>query len=398
MKSILFICLFITSSVFSQTITLKKVIDYDLDSEIESLNMVSKSSSWKNVYSNDFKIPKDLTDYELVHEIIDYDQVVYQSCNGEIWDKSRINSYINRWGLDTASCSPRFINSFVNGVIGKFNGIDSYILDENNNFDLTDDEIYNVTDSINQVHKIVFERFINNKIALDTVTIKVLSSKFDKKGDLKGLKYKYCEYRTGDLHINGERVKINLYPGRWYLYHKESKLDINGLQNIPNNHFFQIDNKYYRVSSIDKKGYKVSFEKYQGNDKPTSCQVDFPAPDFRLNDTLSLSDLKGKYIYLYIWNIDCSACEYGLPKYFKKYSDSKYKNIEFILVSVDQPEASIEFLAKHGIKWTNLKTLGNSMIYNDYGVSHFPTDYLIDPNGIIMKAGQCIYELDKIVD
>ena len=398
MRSILLIILFITSSVFSQTITLKKVIDHDLDSEIESLNVVSESSRWRNVYSNDFKIPKELKEYELVHEIIDYDQVVYQSCNGEIWDKRRINSFINRWGLDTATCSPRFINSFVNGVIGKFNGKDSYILDENNNFDLTDDVIYNVTDSINQVHKIVFERYINDKIALDTVTIKVLSSNFDKNGKLKGLKYKYCEYRVGDFLLNNEMINFKLYPGRYYLYHKESKLKINDRQDILDNYYFQIDDDYYRISNINKKGYTIQIDKYQGNNKPHSNQINYPAPDFKLNDTLNLSDLKGKYVYLYIWNIDCGACEYGLPKYYEKYSDSKYKNIEFILISVARPNASIEFLAKHGIKWTNIKTLGNSQIYNDYGVSHFPTDYLIDPNGIIIKDGQCIYELDKIIE
>lgn len=397
MKNILLISVFITNSVLSQTVSLEKVIDYNLDSEIESLVKVSESSSWRNVYPNALNIPKGFEKYELIHEIIDYDQVVYQSCNGEIWDRNRLTSMINRWGLDTVNCTPNFINSFINGIVGEYKGKLSYILDENNNLDFSDDKIFTIREELNNTHCIIFERYINSEIILDTVAIMVLSPKLNRNKEIEGLNYKYCEYRNGYVIIGDEKLNIALFPGPWYLYHKESRLVIDDQQEILNNYYFQASNNYYRISGIDKKGYELQLEKHPSKHKPNSCQIGFPAPDFKINDTLNLSDLKGKYVFLYFWNIDCGACEYGLPKYYKKYSDSKYSEIEIVLVSIAKPKESTEFLANHDIKWRNVQTVGNSEIYNNFGLIHFPTEYIIDPEGVIISNGNIVKIIEEII-
>ena len=393
MKYLLFISLLITSSAFCQTINLKKVIDANIDSDIESLNTVSQSSSWKNVYPSDFKIPKGFKNYELIHQIIDYDQVAYQSCNGAVWDKNRIKGFINRWGLDTTGCSPLFINSFIHGVIGKYNGQESYIIDENNNLDLTDEEIITISDSINQTHKIVFERFISNKTVLDTVTINVLTPKLDKNGALKGLNFKYCEYRVGNFIIDNEMVEIKLYPGRWYLYHKEPKIAISspeGNQALSVNQYFKHKDSYYQILNIDKKGYTFTIKEHSTEETPNSNQVGYFVPDFKISDSLQLSDLKGSYVYLYFWNIDCGACEFGLPTKYKKLNQEKYKDLEVVLISVAKPTATEKFLDENNISWTNVKTVGNSQIFNDFDVKRYPSQYLIDDAGIIIEKGSFI--------
>lgn len=401
MKNILLISLFIANSLCSQTISLEKIVDYNIDNGTESLNYVSESSSWKKVYPGSFVYPNNFSNPILVHEIIDYDQVVYQSCNGEIWDKNRIVGYINRWGIDTIGCSRKIINSFINGVIGEYNNVASYIIDENNNFDFSDDKIVPITDSISQPHNVIFERFIENKTSLDTVAIKIISPKKDKDENLKGLNFKYCEYRSGKIYLDNDSIELTLFPGRWYLYHAEPKIVVHCKndeeQEVSLNQYFQTNRSYYKIAQIDKKGYKLTLNKHFGNDIPFSNQIGYRAPDFKISDSLSLSNLKGKNIFLYFWNIDCGACEYDLPRKYKTITEKKYKNLETILISVADSTRSEKLLRDNKISWLNVKTVGNSPVFNDYGIMGYPNQYLINPNGIILTKGFFI-NIDEYIE
>jgi peroxiredoxin len=396
MKKILLISLLISNSLFSQTLKLEKAINCNYNNNKESLDKVDENSSWRNVYPSEFQFPKDFKDPQLIHDIIDYDQVVYQSCNSKIWNNKRLQHFINRWGLDTLDCSPNTINSFINGAIGSINGQRFYILDENNNFNLRDEKIYPVSDSIYRKHSITFERFIKGKITLDTLEIQVLSSKRNKQNI--GLYFKYCEYRKTQHLFGDHKVHINLYPGDWYLYHKEPKIYVEGdkgnEQSISNNQYFKVNNSYYKISDIGKKGYSLHINQYTGKNKPTSNQIGFYSPNIQISDSLSLYDLKGKYVYLKFWNIDCGFCENNLPRDFKKYNTDKYKDMFVLLVSVDKPKASNKFLEKNNITWTNIETFGNSNIFNNFGVEHYPMEYLINPNGLIVEKSGC-FRVDK---
>lgn len=105
----------------------------------------------------------------------------------------------------------------------------------------------------------------------------------------------------------------------------------------------------------------------------------------------SLTDLKGKYVYLDIWATWCAPCKAEIP--FLKKLEKEYagKNIEFVSISVDKPEAYET--------WKNMvaaEQLGGVQLYADnnfesqfildYGINAIPRFILIDPAGNIVDA------------
>lgn len=105
----------------------------------------------------------------------------------------------------------------------------------------------------------------------------------------------------------------------------------------------------------------------------------------------SLSDLKGKYVYIDVWATWCAPCKQETP--FLKELEEKYrgKNIEFVSISVDQ-------IQNHD-KWVQMvkeKELKGVQLYADnafdsdfikkYKINSIPRFILIDPEGKIVSA------------
>jgi thiol-disulfide isomerase/thioredoxin len=120
-----------------------------------------------------------------------------------------------------------------------------------------------------------------------------------------------------------------------------------------------------------------------------------PSPTFTYENykggTTSLSDLKGKYVYIDVWATWCGPCLAEIPalkEVEKKYHD---KNIEFVSISIDQQ--------KDYEKWKTFvktKELGGIQLYadnawqsqfvKDYAIDGIPRFILIDPNGNIVSS------------
>ena len=118
--------------------------------------------------------------------------------------------------------------------------------------------------------------------------------------------------------------------------------------------------------------------------------------------TTSLSDLKGKYVYVDVWATWCGPCKNEIP--FLKEVEEKYhgKNIEFVSISVDDGrgfQGDTKELkaaaAKEG--WKKMvtdKTLGGVQLIADkgfesdfvqgYKINGIPRFILIDPTGNIV--------------
>jgi len=105
----------------------------------------------------------------------------------------------------------------------------------------------------------------------------------------------------------------------------------------------------------------------------------------------SLSDLKGKYVYLDIWATWCAPCKAEIP--FLKTLEKEYagKNIEIVSISVDKPEAYEtwkKMVADEQLGGMQLYADNNfeSQFILDYGINAIPRFILIDPAGNIVDA------------
>ena len=139
-----------------------------------------------------------------------------------------------------------------------------------------------------------------------------------------------------------------------------------------------------------KKELTAKFEKIRllvkGNESPV-----FSNYENYQGGTTSLSDLKGKYVYIDVWATWCAPCKAEIPylkKIEKQYHD---KNIEFVSISVDQkPQYDIW---KSMIKDEELGGIQlfadqswSSQFITDYDIKGIPRFILIDPAGKIVSA------------
>ena len=115
-------------------------------------------------------------------------------------------------------------------------------------------------------------------------------------------------------------------------------------------------------------------------------------------ESTSLSDLKGKYVYLDIWATWCGPCKVEIP--YLKALEEKYKdaNITFVSISVDDPKRNGTWnkAKENWKKMVSEESLGGVQLFAPDGFkSPFIQDYisigiprfiLIDPEGKIVNA------------
>jgi len=125
-----------------------------------------------------------------------------------------------------------------------------------------------------------------------------------------------------------------------------------------------------------------------------SLSKDAIAPPFKLPDMkgklVSLSDFKGKVVYLDMWASWCGPCLKEMP--YMKTLKEKFSNKDVELVSIsidthiDRWLAKIAAMGLEGIQLIDSKGSENSKIAKDYQIHGVPQFILIDKNGRIASA------------
>ena len=165
------------------------------------------------------------------------------------------------------------------------------------------------------------------------------------------------------------------------------------------------------ISSSQENTENVSgTEEESGSPKETSETEDskvIPALDFTLKDqfgnTHTLADYKGKTIFLNFWATWCGPCKAELPdiqKLYEKYSEETEE--EVVVLGVAGPkmgnekteEEIIEFLEENELTYPVLMDT-DWTLFQGYGISSFPTTFMIDKEGNIFGyvPGQLSYDI-----
>lgn len=108
-----------------------------------------------------------------------------------------------------------------------------------------------------------------------------------------------------------------------------------------------------------------------------------PAPDFAINDTLKLSDLKGKVVYIDFWASWCVPCRKSFPWLNKMTAHYQSKDFKLISVNLDENRQDADkFLKQYPAKFSVTYDPA-AKIAESYNVIGMPSSYLIDKNGNI---------------
>jgi len=104
----------------------------------------------------------------------------------------------------------------------------------------------------------------------------------------------------------------------------------------------------------------------------------------------SLTDLKGKYVYIDVWATWCGPCKAEIPHLKKVEADFHDKNIAFVSVSIDEPKNHdkwINMVTEKELKGVQLYADNNweSKFVKDYYIKGIPRFILVDPDGNIIS-------------
>ncbi|MBY8963213.1 TlpA family protein disulfide reductase [Flavobacterium sp. D11R37] len=180
-----------------------------------------------------------------------------------------------------------------------------------------------------------------------------------------------------DVAIKAEAEKLT---AEWENKLKASDYDF-FYKNMVKNIFIGIQNK-----NLPDEIAKMS--KIRSLESKASPGFSFKSVDGK---TVTLSDFKGKYVYIDVWATWCGPCRQQIPHLQEMEEKYSGKNIAFISISVDK-EKDLE-------KWQEMvksENLGGVQLIADkdwksdfitaYGIKSIPRFILIDPKGNVVKA------------
>ncbi|WP_430809724.1 MULTISPECIES: redoxin domain-containing protein [unclassified Carboxylicivirga] len=169
----------------------------------------------------------------------------------------------------------------------------------------------------------------------------------------------------------------------------------------------QIKNIYQNLSE-ELKSLKQGVEIKEYINLPDPPKVGDIAPEIQQvtpkGDTISLSDYRGKYVLLDFWDSRCAPCR-GSHKWLRRiYKKFNSKGFEIIGISGDTEKRRwVNAIKQDSIEWVNISDLKGwrNEAFLIYDVKFIPQNYLINPDGKIIKYRLCNessadYELDLI--
>ncbi|HTO52319.1 MAG TPA: TlpA disulfide reductase family protein [Myxococcota bacterium] len=113
-----------------------------------------------------------------------------------------------------------------------------------------------------------------------------------------------------------------------------------------------------------------------------------PAPAFSAHaldgeSTLSLSNYKGKVVYLDFWASWCGPCQAAMPVIESLRNEFPADQFQVLAVNVDQDPAKAKaFLERRKVGYPSVSD-PEGRLPATYGLKTMPTSYLIDRNGVV---------------
>ncbi len=431
MRIIILAILFLFSfTVFSQvpdTIIIKTEIIKGFGPFGQSLSFVKtmeKDNYWNKTIPNIKGVP--LNNLLFSVEQTDFLQHSYQSHEAALLTDETFDNLKSGWNWNPLEAEYSKIPIKLDIAIAAFldeSGKVKILVDKNNNYDLSDETPFSLPDFIPGQNywgryndllpfKVEYETFVNGKIEKSFTwlyldyDISMTKIKIDKTTELV-LGRSFAEYHSGEFKIKNKTyiaaVKSDRAAFRDYytlkVWEKGNETTQSEFgEGISKNGNIRIDDYYYTLNKITTDGKYITLIKNESVETLGGSDINMKAVNFISKSMdgqeINLSSLKGNYVLLDFWGTWCSPCVAEIPSLKKIYDTYKEKNFKIIGIAADNKEAVDKFVKEKNVEWSQILQSEEKSILSLYGVQHYPTTFLIDPNGIIIAKDIRTQELE----
>lgn len=138
----------------------------------------------------------------------------------------------------------------------------------------------------------------------------------------------------------------------------------------------------------------------KNNNIPVGTDIGQQAPDFTLKklngDDISLSDLRGKKVFLNFWATWCPPCRLEMPDITKL--DKERQDVAVLAVNLREEKGQIaEFLMTNGYNFT-VALDQKGKVGDQYLVRGIPTTYIIDEQRVIINKHTGALNYQQMLD
>jgi peroxiredoxin len=118
------------------------------------------------------------------------------------------------------------------------------------------------------------------------------------------------------------------------------------------------------------------------------ARIGSEAPDFEVKtldgDLLRLADFRGKFVFVDFWGVWCGPCKAETPNMKRLAKEISADRLQIIgIATLDTLEVLTNYIKDNQINYPNALVSEEDDVVVKYGITVYPTTFLIDPRGII---------------
>ena len=320
----------------------------------------------------------------------DFPQALYGAyCAGKV-DREICERRFKAWGFDTVNYAPVEAHLFLSLAVGyDAAGAEYVMFDSDGDYDFSDETDYLYEKRPARV-PMAYERVVNGRVLADTTWIE-LSDGFGRRSVVPR------EMTSGVLKIRNSEYGCVVLP-RGMSYGKDAaRIRIQkDSQTVEQSigEFVCLDEMWYRLDSLSPDGRYLRLKCLPNAENLESTQIGFKPYAFTATDLIGRTirfpdDFAGKYVLLDFWSTGCEHCLSEIKGIYPDvYSRFKDAGLEIVGVADNTTDELREFRRNCPIPWILIadRESGNGL-RKRYGISGYPTLFLIGPDGRILEKG-----------
>ncbi|MPR31977.1 TlpA family protein disulfide reductase [Salmonirosea aquatica] len=146
----------------------------------------------------------------------------------------------------------------------------------------------------------------------------------------------------------------------------------------------------YRNEGVSLYHNALQFSTVNPDEREYSLKAGYPfrpfdVKEFQTENSISMRDYKGRYLFIDFWGTWCKPCVQELPELQRIYKGIDKSKVAFVSIAGNDTPASLSrFLKKRPLDWPQILSDSTNKLIKTYNVSSFPTTVLVGTVGKVV--------------